>query len=319
MKKIFILLLLACISYISSNAGNVPDTVTTGVYINSIHNIDFKQKEYAISLWMWFKYRNKEFDFDKNIEIPQAKSVTKSFTTSDTTKDGKIYILMKLDCVMKDSWKINKFPFDYQALRLTVENSQYDSTDLVFKVDTLGSQYGNFAISGWTIIKDSFNMTIRNMPYKTAFGDESYAKPYTSYSAFRLKIGIKREASWTLFWKIFLGMYVAFLIAYVCFFIHAGSVESRFALNVGALFAAVGNKYIIDSSLPDTSSFTLVDTLHGITLIFISIVIAFTIYALKQVKEDRIKRANKFDKISARLLLIIYLTLNIYFIWQANS
>ncbi len=113
-------------------------------------------------------------------------------------------------------------------------------------------------------------------------------------------------------------MYVAFLIAYVCFFIHAGSVESRFGLNVGALFAAVGNKYIIDSSLPDTSSFTLVDTLHGITLVFISIVVASTIYSLKLVKEDKIKQANRFDMTAAKFLLLAYIVLNIWFISQAN-
>ncbi len=156
---------------------NAPDTVTTGIYITSIHNIDFKQKEYAITLWAWFKYKNKDFDFAKNLEIPQAKTFTMADTTTDSTKDGRIYLLMKLECVMKDSWKINKFPFDYQSLRLTIENSQFDSTDLVFKVDTLGDHYGSFAISGWNILKDSFNISIKNQPYKTAFGDENFAKP----------------------------------------------------------------------------------------------------------------------------------------------
>jgi len=31
---------------------------------------------------------------------------------------------------------------------------------------------------------------------------------------------------------------------------------------MGCLFAVIGNKYIIDSSLPETTSFTLVDTLN---------------------------------------------------------
>jgi hypothetical protein len=30
-----------------------PDTVKVGVYITSIHDIDFKQKEYALNLWLW--------------------------------------------------------------------------------------------------------------------------------------------------------------------------------------------------------------------------------------------------------------------------
>src|SRR6185503_16114529 len=114
-----------------------PDTVRTGIYITSIHDIDFKQKEYTITFWLWLKYKNKDFDFLNNLEVPHAKTVSRSFATVDSS-DGKIYILMKLQCVMKDSWRIRNFPFDKQKLRLSIENSQYDSKSLVFKADTLG-------------------------------------------------------------------------------------------------------------------------------------------------------------------------------------
>jgi hypothetical protein len=58
---------------------------------------------------------------------------------------------------------------------------------------------------------------------------------------------IRRDAG-GLFWKMFTGMYIAFLIAYVCFYIHPDGIDSRFGLSVGSLFAVIGNKYIIDSS-----------------------------------------------------------------------
>jgi hypothetical protein len=53
-----------------------PDTVKTGIYVTSIHDIDFKQNEYTINLWLWLTYKNKKFDFWQNLEIPQAKSFT---------------------------------------------------------------------------------------------------------------------------------------------------------------------------------------------------------------------------------------------------
>ncbi len=293
-----------------------PDTVKTGIYITSIHDIDFKQKEYTINFWLWLKYKNKDFDFLHNLEIPEAKSFTQSFSTVDSS-NNRIYVLMKLQCVMKDSWRINKFPFDRQTLRLTIENSQFDSTSLVFVVDTLGEHYGRFTLNGWSIDKDSFNISVRNQPYKTAFGDDSYDKPYSAYSAFRVKIRIIREGIWTSFWKIFLGMYVAFMIAFACFYIHADSIESRFNLSVGSLFAAIGNKYIIDSALPDSASPTLVDTLHGLTLLFIFAVIASTIYALKLIKENKVNAANRFDGIIRKVLLVCYVILNVYFIFKA--
>jgi hypothetical protein len=294
----------------------VPDTVKTGIYITSIHDIDFKDKEYTINLWLWLKYKNKKFDFLQNLEVPQAKSVTKSFSTIDSS-ENQIYMLMKLQCVMKDSWAIDNFPFDSQKLRLSIENSQFDSKSLVFSADTLGKHFDpRFTLRGWNI--DSIDVTTGVKAYETAFGDESLAKPHTEYSNFKVKMVINRDAM-GLFWKMFLGMYVAFLIAYMCFYIHTDSIDSRFGLSVGALFAVIGNKYIIDSALPESTTFTLVDTLHGITLIFILSIIISTSYTLKLIKLDKIEKANRFDFICAQVLLAGYLILNGYFIYVANN
>lgn len=308
---IFILLLASP----ASQAQKVkPDTVKVGIYINSIHDIDFKQKEYTVTFWLWLNYKNKDFDFLNNLEVPMAKTVSRSFATVDSSGNS-INILMKLQCVMKDSWKIGNFPFDRQKLRLSIENSQFDSHSLIFVADTLGKHYDpRFTLNGWDI--DSCNITIGTKIYETAFGDTSLAKPHSEYSAYRVRLDIKRNAS-GLFWKMFLGMYIAFLIAYICFYIHSDGIDSRFGLSVGALFAVIGNKYIIDSSLPESTSFTLVDTLHGITLFFIFVIIAANAYSLKLVKSNRIKMANRFDMIAAQVLLLLYVFLNIYFITNA--
>jgi hypothetical protein len=291
-----------------------PDTVKVGLYITSIHDIDFKQKEYAVNFWLWLKYKNKDFDFLQNLEVPMAKAIERSFSTADSSGD-EIYIQMKLQCVMKDSWKISNFPFDRQTLRISIENSQFDSQSLVFVPDTVGNHFDpRFTLNGWTI--DSCIVTTGIKKYETAFGDEEATKPHTEYSAFRVRLGIKRDAS-GLFWKMFLGMYIAFLIAYVCFYIHADGMDSRFGLSVGSLFAVIGNKYIIDSSLPESTSFTLVDTLHGITLFFIFTIITATAYSLLLVKKNKVKQAYRFDMIAAQVVLAIYIFLNLYFISKA--
>jgi hypothetical protein len=291
-----------------------PDTVKTGIYITSIHDIDFKQNEYTINLWLWLKYKTKKFDFIQNLEIPQAKSFTKLYSTIDSS-DGRIYLLMKLQCVMKDSWRIANFPFDRQRLRLAIENSQYDSRSLVFAADTLGNHFDpRFTLRGWKI--DSFDISTNTKMYETAFGDESISKPHTEYSTYRVRMGIKRDAG-ELFWKMFLGMYVAFLISYICFYIHADNIDSRFGLSVGSLFAAIGNKYIIDSSLPESTSFTLVDLLHGITLFFICLIVGASVYSLRLVKKNQLEKANRFDFVIGQIILVIYVGLNVYCITNA--
>jgi len=110
---------------------------------------------------------------------------------------------------------------------------------------------------------------------------------------------------------------LAFLISYVCFYIHADSMDSRFGLSVGSLFAVVGNKYIVDSSLPDSATFTLVDTLHSITLLFILLVIGANAYSLRLIKQNQIPKSVRFDNRTGLVLLLLYVVSNAWFIWQA--
>jgi len=316
MKKIIVFSVFFLLSFINADAQKeVPDTVYTGIYITSIHDIDFKQNEYTTNLWLWMRYKRKEFDFVQNLEIPQAKTFTKMYTTVDTSVDG-VYVLMKLQCVMKDSWKIGNFPFDQQKLRLSIENSQFDSKSLVFVADTVGKHYDpRFVLRGWDI--DSFIISTGIKAYETDFGDRNVVKPHMEYGNYRVRMSIKRDAS-ELFWKMFLGMYVAFLISYICFYIHADNIDSRFGLSVGSLFAAIGNKYIIDSSLPESTTFTLVDTLHGMTLFFIFLIVGASVYSLSLVKKNNHQKANRFDMIAAQVILVIYVIANAYFITKAK-
>ncbi len=322
MKKSIHVIALFCITAMPCLLGQAaaqaphPDTVKAGIYVTSIHDIDFKQNQYTADVWLWLKYKNRAFDFVQNLEIPQAKTVTKSFSTIDST-NGRYYLLMKLQCVMSDTWKINNFPFDRQTLRFSLENSQFDRHALVFVPDTLGKHYDpRFTLRGWNI--DSFIVASGIKQYETNFGDETLGKPHTEYSAFRVRAVIKRDAS-DLFWKMFLGMYVAFLISYVCFYIHSDNIDSRFGLSVGSLFAAIGNKYIVDASLPESTSFTLVDLLHGLTLFFIFLIITSSAWSLYLTKQNKIKQANKFDVVAAQVLLLIYIALNTYFILNAKN
>jgi hypothetical protein len=318
MKKIIfsILALISMCPFISAEEKSVPDTVSVGIYITSIHDVDFRQKEYSLNLWLWLKYKRAEFDFMKNLEVPMAKSFEKSYATIDTLEDGRIYMLMKLQCRMKGTWRINNFPFDRQRLRFAIENSMYDANEMVFSEDTLGNHYGKYFLMGWE--KDSFNIRTEIKEYETSFGDPALEEPHSEYSTYRVTVVVHRQ-SWELFFKIFLGMYISFLIAFVCYRIHADHIDSRLALSVGSLFAVIGNKYIIDSSLPESNTFTLVDTLHGITLFYIFIVIASSVYTLRLIKKGDFKKSVRFDKRAGWISLFIYLILNIYFVYSAYN
>lgn len=334
MKRLFFVLLLALFflpSFLQADEQNtpdtvqedVPDTVHVGVYIISVHDIDFREKEYTIRFWLWMRYKNGELDFTRNVEVPNAKTIDKANnvldTLVDTLPDGTIdtsyYMLMKVSCVMKEPWRVHNYPFDHQDLDIYIENAQFDTRSLVFVADTFGGHHDpELTVDGWNINNIRIGCSIHG--YESNFGDVTLDKPHSEYASFNINIEIQRNA-WGLFFKLFIGMYVAFLISYLSFFIHSGSMETRFGLGVGALFAAVGNKYIIDSILPESSAFTLVDALHATTFFSIFLVLASCSYSLFLFKQDKFEASRKMDRISARFIGVSYVVLNLVLVIRA--
>lgn len=301
-------------SAVAKEIASPADTVKIGSYIISLHDIDFRNKEYTIRFWLWMLYKNQDFDFANRVEVSNAKSIEKPDVFIDST-DNKNWVLLKMKCVMKQSWKVNDFPFDRQKLLVKIENSAYDNKNLVFVVDSLGSHVDSaMAIDGWKInnIKTKTSTSI----YKTSFGDSRLPRPYTEYDCYEIRFDLERNA-WGLFLKIFIGMYVAFMIGYVSFFIHQDHVEASFGLQVGGLFAAVGNKYITDSSLPETSSFTLVDTLHSLTFVYLFLIIFASVIALVFHKRMKFITSRKILMYSSICIFASYVLLNIFFVLSA--
>jgi hypothetical protein len=293
---------------------STPDTVKVGAYIISVHDINFHDKEYTVRFWLWFLYKNADFDFSKQLDIPNAKAIEPPDVITDSIA-GKTWVIMKMKCVMKEHWNVTDFPFDKQHLNIEIENTLFDNKSLVFVADTRGSLFDmKEAIDGWTI--NNFKVSTGENDYETGFGDPRADKASSNFSQFRIDLDLQRNA-WGLFMKIFSGMYIAFLIAAISFTPKPSELEPRFGLPVGGLFAAVGNKYIIDSLLPETSSFTLVDTLHTLTFLGIFATLVVSAVSLKLHDLGKHELSLKVNHIAAYVVVSLYVLANIVFIAHA--
>jgi hypothetical protein len=291
-----------------SSAVEYPDTVKAGAYVISVHDINFHEKEYTARFWLWFVYDNPDFDFSKQLDIPNAKTIEPPEIIIDSL-ENKTWVIMKMKCVMKESWNVEDFPFDQQHLKVQIENTLFDNSSLVFLPDTVGSRFAEEeAIDGWVI--RNFRVRRSNNDYQTGFGDARPGNSSSTFSQFIIEMDIERNA-WGLFLKIFIGMYIAFLISMISFTPHPSELEPRFGLPVGGLFAAVGNKYIIDSLLPESSSFTLVDTLHTLTFLSIFGTLLVSALALQLYDRGKHEQALRVNKILSRIVVFGFIAGNI--------
>jgi hypothetical protein len=194
-----------------------------------------------------------------------------------------------------------------------IEESDKTADKLIYVVDAQNSKISPWInLDGWTISPLKARPMIRS--YATTYGDPDLAGS-SNFSAVELEMRIERHGL-GLFFKLFSGVYIAFAIAMMVFFFAPDS-EVRYTLAVGALFAAVANKYIIDSLLPPTVGFTLVDKVHVITFFYILAIVAFSGLAMHLQRSKRYSESAKLDRFALWVLLSSYVCVNMFVICQA--
>ena len=303
---IFGLSLLVC-------SQNGKDTVQAGVYLKSLYDFNSSTFSYDVDLWMWFKYTNESLNPLKTTEIANAKKYDYS-NQSVEKRESKFWATQNCKATINQNWSLKNYPFDHQKLEVIIEESELDSRKLYLTASQNKFEYNDqIDIKGWKI--DSTQIKNGVSHYKTDFGDPSlYGE--SDYSKVFYTIYLSRNST-SLFFKLFTGCYVAFLVAFLVFFIKPIYVDPRFGLSIGGLFAAVGNKYVADSNMPESISFTLVDSIHDITFVFILLTIVCSIISLKMYDSIRSKRHIFFDKSAAIILMAAYVITNMIMILSA--
>jgi hypothetical protein len=308
MKKFFTLIAALTLLLNAANAQE-KDTCRIGIYVTSIFDFSLGEKAYSVDFWMWFNYKNDSLDMLGSTEIVNAKEF--EFLLADTEKKGNInWATQKCRATIKKEWDVRHFPFDRQNLLIEIEEANADNTSMVFLADIKNSTYDKrIHIDGWKI--SDFKITTQPITYETTYGDPELSGNST-YPSATVTFTIEREGK-GLFFKLFTGLYVAFAISLLVFFMGPENAE-RFGLLVGALFAAIGNKYIVDGMLPETTMYTLIDKIHVLTFTFILINLIITVVAYRFYATQRIEQARKIDWYSFLVVISSYIGINIFLI-----
>jgi len=313
MKQLYLFLLFLCC--LSSDAHSQADTVKIGAFIHDIYDINLSEKSFSAEFWVWFNYRDSLLKPLATLEIPNAKETSYSLDFYEI-KDGVCWAGKKVHAVIKKDWEISRFPFDEQRMTIELEDSNNDIASLVYVADSINTRYdSSLDISNWELT--NFSLRTDTKKYPTTYGDPTLSGE-SVYPHASLSMTIKRR-SWGLFFSLFTGLYVAFFISSLVFFIDPTDVDPRFGLSVGGLFAAVGNKYIVDSILPQSTTFTLVDKLHILTYLFMLICIVSSVISLRIWKNGKQKLSSRFDRRAYFSIVSLYLLINVYLIFRASS
>lgn len=309
MKKLsFTILFLFSLSLFAQGK----DTVRVGVFFTSIYDLDLAAKAYTADFWIWYNYTNDSLNPTESVEISNAKEY--SFQSADIEKiNGINWATHKCKATVKKEWNLKYFPFDKQYLTVEIEDAIYDSESLVYIADTKNSKYDkNIQLDEWKII--NFGTKQLTKEYETTYGNPEL-EGSSVYPGLIAVFTLERDGL-GLFFKLFVGIYVAFLISLSVFFMGPENPE-RFGMIVGALFAGVANKYIVEGLMPQTIVLTLPDKIHNLTFIYIILHLIITVLAYRLSVKEKIKLGWRVDIAFFILSTVSYVAFNYYFIMDA--
>ena len=287
-----------------------------GIYITGLHNFDYVGQTFCADYWLWSLYDGEETDFNGYLDPVNDISFSSNIYSSEQLENGKHWMQQKIQAVYQYKWNMRKFPFDSATLKIEIEDFR-DTGEVVFVADKKNSGVSNIIeVDGWDItdfeIKDSV------VEYGTNFGNSLAGSEGSEYSRICAEVNIKRSNPWVTFFKLTAGVYISILISVLPFFMKPNT-DSRLSLPSAGLFAVVSNKYVVESTVPSSTSLTLLDSIHSAAMICILMIFVVVIQTdgMRSTEEQKlIAKSFRIDHVFALTFAVLFTAVNIgLFFW----
>lgn len=295
------------------NSKKKPDILPIGIYIVSIHDINFTDESYTVTFWAWWKSKQKTYDPATFLEVINAKEFTCQTSYARKNKNG-YYMAAKYTAKINQKWLTKNYPFDRQDLEIILESVGRNSMEVSFTPDMSDSVINqDIDLKLWEIGK--LCVSTVNYSYPTGFGEEQLKQEV--YPRLLVNIPIQR-IGYRIFIASFIGFLISFFITVLLYFINMEDISSRLSLSLASLFATVGNKYTIDTTLPMGSTFSLADIVALSTFAVVVISIFVTILCPWLIKREKLKAAKAVNWIAFSVSCPVYVLLILFRVLSAN-
>ena len=312
--KTLILLFIGLVVSISSIAKDEPvKKIKLGAYLTSLYDIDQEKGTFSADLWVWTlsnlkdKYKIKD-QLEVNYLSSQYARPQPDYYY-EVLEKKVAFEQKKIQGVFLHDFSLEKFPFDHQKLQIAFEDNTLNHQELNYIPDDATGFDSAISIDGWKI--KSVTATHEEKKYNTNFGNYT-RPPEVSYSRVVLNIDLERDAP-MIFFKVTIGLFIAVFVAIGSCFMRTHSEDifsGRMALLGGSLLAAVVNHQFADSKQGDTTTVTLIDSLHmtGMIIVMSLFVLTAISRALTEKYPDR-RNSHRLDNIGFFVATIIFVTI----------
>lgn len=285
----------------AGDARQGPVTAPVGAFLTQLGDFDVQKKTFSASMWVWTVAHEGDRSVLDTLEFPNAVTVQTANTVRTPTAHG-LWLQKKVVGTFRHAWDLRRFPFDRQHLVIALEESDRDTTELVYAPDTRNSSIdSDVRVPGWRIT--GARLTGATKRYQSTFGNPDLAPgAASSYTRVEFAVDLVRTDH-SGFWKLTAAAFAAAGLALFSFFLHVGqtaSVSPRFSMLAGSVFAAVVSMRSASGELGNVSNLTLVDEAHLAVLGYIFLATLAAIFSWYYVQKHGDAAASaRHDRIMA--------------------
>jgi len=261
---------------LDNTVAHAPVKVYTGIYLEDVQNVSIKESYWTTTFYVWFSWKgDKSLDPGKSFGLVSAQIQKKELQDSFSSPDGTNYECYKIVARMTKIFSTLHIPLDAHTLDIEIEDGALDSSKLVYVVDPSSSINPDLALHDYKI--EGFSQASVSHIYPTKFGDPRLGNQnHSSYSKYIYEVKFQRIGL-GFYFKLFLGMFAGVFLTLASFFIRPAEIAPRYGIPPISYFGAIGNAYIVNALLPQTSRYGLADLVTGLGLFTISFCIVITI------------------------------------------
>ena len=271
--------------------------VTVGVYVDDFDSFSIKDSQWSSNFYIWFTWKgDKALDPGGKFILVDGAIVKKELMDEYHGTDGVNYQRFRVNGKMIKYFDAARIPLESHMLNFYVEDGARDASQLRFVADDASNISSRANIPGFRFTGHS--TVVKFHTYKSTYGDPRLpADSHRTFSQFVAAVQITR-IDWGFYFKIFLSLFAALVLALCAFFVKPSDIAPRFALPTSAYFGAVANSYVVNQLLPPSGTFGLVDHIVGFGLFTIFIVIMLSLESAHlYIRCDEKPWALTFDRI----------------------
>ncbi len=281
--------------------------VRVGVWVASVHSTNALDGSVGVKFYVWWITSDPEFRPFEVMQILNGRSWTTQGVYRRVLDDGRHYTAGFVDATINHRFDFRDYPFDRQRIAIVIE-TPFTVEEVQLVPDTAQSLISDFVkLSGYDVEPLQLGVVVQDYASQFGLGDEGTSQ----FSRLVIGIDLVRQSG-RLLVTLSVGFIVANLIAFLMYFIDVSALAARTGMVTSAIFAAVGNMYLLTSELNPASGSVLVDRIAGGTFAHIIVALLSSMIVERAARVD----TNRASRINYTVFAIVTVVLSLVY-WYA--